>query len=373
MKRMMGLVVFMGLGTSSGLWAQGGKSQVLPSGAGVHVSLEKAEGNHSLFLPAGRAPARVQFLYRGRDLRFPKKVFLVRSLSFRRDGSKRGVFPAHSWKVGVVLSSDGVPLPSEASEITFLANHGKDVAVVFTPKAFQWPRASFPSKAPAPFQAQFKLDHPFLLFQGRNLCVDLLSETGTGKSISSYWYVDAFSSSWATSSGSTKNFGRGCSFGFQLRAKLPPLDGEARIHATAWTRGRGLFSFLMLGESRTSFMGLPLPFDLSPLGAKGCRLSISPRIFLFGGKSGVDVRGTVGFSIALPKLSTLVGMKLFAQPLVLDSGAGSLGIRTGSAQEWHLGKISEPLPCRTLYDSGNKPGPAPKRVRDAAPVLLLKG
>ncbi len=372
MKRLMGCVVLLGLGMPQGLWAQGGKSQVLPMGAGVHVSLEKTEGNHSLFLPAGRAPARVQFLYRGRNLNFPKKALLVRSLSFRRDGSKRGVFPAHSWKVGVVLSSDGVPLPSGASEIAFLANHGKDVTVVFKSKVFQWPKSAPPSKAPAPFGVQFKLDHPFLLLQGRNLCVDLLNETSTGKPLSSYWYVDAYSSSWVASSGSTKNFGRGCSFGFQLRAKLPPLDGESMIHAKAWTRGTGLFSFLMLGESRTSFMGLPLPFDLSPLGAKGCRLSISPRIFLFGGKSGGDSRGTVNFTLALPKVSSLVGMKLFAQPLVLDPGAGSLGVRTGSAQEWQLGKISEPLPCRTLYDSGSKPGPTPKQMRDVAPVLLLK-
>jgi hypothetical protein len=216
------------------------------------------------------------------------------------------------------------------------------------------------------------LDHPFVWIQGRNLCVDVLNGTASGNSMSSYWYVDAFSSSWATASGETKNFGRGCSFGFQLRTKLPPLDGESQIHATAWTRGKDLFSFLMLGDSRTSFMGLPLPLDLSPLGAKGCRLSISPQLFLFGGKSGSDSRGTVIFRFPLPKLASLSKVKLFAQPLVLDPRSGPLGVRTGSAQEWTLGKLSEPLPCRTLYDSGSKPGPAPKQIRDLAPVIVLK-
>ena len=366
------LLVLMGLGISTNLWAQGGKSQVLPAGGGIQGSLEKTEGNSSLFLPAGRSPARVQLIYRGRDLNFPKKAMIIRSLSFRRDGSKPGVFPAHTWKVGLVLSSDGVPLPSESSKDAFLANHGKDAKVVFTPKSFQWPQAPLPAKAPAFFAAQLKLDHPFILLGGRNLCIDILNGTSTGKSQSSYWYVDAFTSKWAQLSGSTKNFGRGCSFGFQLRASLPPLDGESKIHATAWTRGKGLFSFLMLGESRTSFMGLPLPLDLTSLGAKGCRLSIAPRFFLFGGKSGGDIRGTAVFRIPLPKLPSLANIRIYAQPFVLDPGAGALGLRTGSAQEWTFGKISGPLPCRTLYDSGTKPGPVPKRVRDTAPVILLK-
>lgn len=372
MRNMMGIMVFVGLGVPN-LGAQVGGNQVLPAGGGVPVSLKRAEGNSSLFLPAGRAPARMQFLYRGKDLTFPKKAMLLQSLSFRRDGSKPGTFPAHSWKVGIALSSNGVPIPSEANLKSFLGNHGKDPTVVFSPKTFQWHKVSPPSKAPAKFEVQLKFDQPFLWIQGRGLCVDISNGTVNGKSQSSYWYVDAFSSSWAQSSGSTKNFGRGCSFGFQLRAKLPPLDGESKIHATAWTRGKGLYSFLMVGESRNSFLGLSLPLDLGPLGAKGCRLSVAPRVFLFGGKSGLDAKGSVEFKIPLPKLVSFVQLKVYAQPLVLDPGYGSLGLRTGSSQEWVLGKISQPLPCRTLYDSGSKPGGAPKQVRDSAPVIMLKG
>lgn len=72
---------------------------------------------------------------------------------------------------------------------------------------------------------------------------------------------------------------------------------------------------LFTGASDTTWSGLPLPLDLSPLGATGCWLRAGPDVLssnLIGGGT------TASVVIGVPNQLTLLGMQAFQQALVLD-------------------------------------------------------
>jgi hypothetical protein len=80
---------------------------------------------------------------------------------------------------------------------------------------------------------------------------------------------------------------------------------------------------LWLGSSRDSFMGTPLPLDLTALGAGGCALLVG----------GVDFRpaladgsGSAVVPTVLPNDPRLMDGRFFVQWLVMDGGANAAGM-----------------------------------------------
>jgi hypothetical protein len=133
---------------------------------------------------------------------------------------------------------------------------------------------------------------------------------------------------------SFKSFGNGCrgSAGTPyLFAPELPMSGEnfpvviANLPPTA-----GIL--LALGASNSTWSGIPLPFDLGPIGGTGCNLYTSVQVLLpvanFNGTGFVNIQVTE----LLPVLA-----RLFVQGLAFDASANALGMVFSNAGEATIG------------------------------------
>ncbi len=359
--------------SSSALTAQ--SRFVLPHGAGVASPLAKREGNRDFFLPGRYAPSRVLCVYRAQDLKVPMAGLKLTGLALRRDGQRATAYRDHEWKQTLRISSHGVRRPALLGDASFKAAHGVDLSTVLKQKKLRYPAVARPGMPPAPFSVRLRFQQPFLLLPGRDLCMELLSESLSSARESHYWYADFEAFDRSKAMGSTRMLGRGCPFGFQTRGESLPLDGETPLRFRSYTRIIGVprqLALLWLGAQDRSLGQLPLPLDLRAAGAPGCSLYIEPLMTLIGLIDDKDSRGTARFSIGIiPKLPFLAGIKLYAQSFVFEKSANALGVRTSSYLELRLGKTAEPLPARTLYHSSSTTMDKPTRALDGGLVLEL--
>jgi hypothetical protein len=92
---------------------------------------------------------------------------------------------------------------------------------------------------------------------------------------------------------------------------------------------------LLWGFSDSSWLGLPLPFDLTPLGATGCTLYCSGDV---QAPSRTDPCGFARFDVDIPIDARLVGLAFFNQWLILDWGANRLGLVASDAGRGVIGQ-----------------------------------
>ena len=90
-----------------------------------------------------------------------------------------------------------------------------------------------------------------------------------------------------------------------------------------------------LGTTGTSFGALgDLPFDLTPLGATGCRIWCS--WFMFMGFASANGQGV--WALGIPNDPVLVGARFFNQAYVTDKGANPFGLVLSNAAVGLIGK-----------------------------------
>ncbi len=95
----------------------------------------------------------------------------------------------------------------------------------------------------------------------------------------------------------------------------------------------GAPSILLLGVSKTSWAGIPLPFDLGPFGAPGNYLRCSAQTFVpFTASGSGPGKGKADFLISSVP-SAAKGYTLYSQWMILDKGANNLGIVMTNARE----------------------------------------
>ena len=82
---------------------------------------------------------------------------------------------------------------------------------------------------------------------------------------------------------------------------------------------------LMLGYSRTSWGGVPLPLDLTSAGAPGCFLHTNPILFFTAATSGGPGNGTATVPFPIPGITAYRGIQLTSQWLVVDDSVNSAG------------------------------------------------
>ncbi len=95
----------------------------------------------------------------------------------------------------------------------------------------------------------------------------------------------------------------------------------------------GAPAILLLGVSKTSWSGIPLPFDLGPLGAPGNLIRCSGEAFAASVAAGSGPgKGKADFVVpSIP--SAAKGLHLYSQWMVLDKGANTLGIVMSNARD----------------------------------------
>jgi hypothetical protein len=97
---------------------------------------------------------------------------------------------------------------------------------------------------------------------------------------------------------------------------------------------RGSLATLSLGGSTTTFAGNPLPFDLAPLGAAGCRLLCDS---LTSASVPTDSTGRAAVSLPLPLSRAIIGARLHGQYLVVDPPMNQRGLMTTDAATLTIG------------------------------------
>jgi hypothetical protein len=95
-----------------------------------------------------------------------------------------------------------------------------------------------------------------------------------------------------------------------------------------------LSATLALGFSATVWGGTPLPLDLTPFGLPGCNWQVAPDAVLTLPTVGVNgTRHHATYELAVPQQSSLLGLDLFAQWLVVEPSAyGLTGSTTRAAR-----------------------------------------
>lgn len=94
------------------------------------------------------------------------------------------------------------------------------------------------------------------------------------------------------------------------------LDAELSLAAA------NVAASLLVGFSNTTLGSVPLPFDMGPIGAAGCRLYTSTD---FAIATVTNSSGSALVSIPIPPDGTLVGFGVYMQFFVIDPPANSLG------------------------------------------------
>ncbi len=107
---------------------------------------------------------------------------------------------------------------------------------------------------------------------------------------------------------------------------------NSTLTSTSRGHARQAAGALMLGQSNTSFLGIPLPFNLDPLlGTSNCSLLTSADLMVTGSAS---LLGAMSFSMPIP-LFTQGGL-FHLQHLALDPAPGGLVFTNGVTVRVHL-------------------------------------
>lgn len=94
-------------------------------------------------------------------------------------------------------------------------------------------------------------------------------------------------------------------------------------------------ALLLLGLSKTGFLGLALPFDLTPFGATACRLLVSMDL---APVASTTASGTAALPLPLPNDPALLGAVFHNQWLVIDPAANPLNLVVSNGGTGKVGK-----------------------------------
>ena len=130
---------------------------------------------------------------------------------------------------------------------------------------------------------------------------------------------------------------------------------------TSFVTTRALSAFLLVGASASLWGGtLPLPYDLTTLGAPGCQLVVDPAL-VAAGTTVPMASGRVQFLVAPIGDPTLVGQTLYTQVAFVDAAANALGVFTTGGLASRIpaargvGYVSSATPTASYADAGRNP------------------
>ena len=106
---------------------------------------------------------------------------------------------------------------------------------------------------------------------------------------------------------------------------LRATGGSSQFYVASRVPNVALPGFVTFGLSATSLNGVPLPFDLDPIGATGCMITndvVASATFT----TQADQYGSAFFELDVPNLPGLPGQTLYTQAVFLQPGANPFGV-----------------------------------------------
>ena len=285
-------------------------------------------------------PMRVQYLWNTSSLGVSTAA--IQGLGFRRPGPGLGNACPQATVAMTVQMSVG-PNDGDAVDATFDNNHGANRVTVFSGQV-NLPAAP-PGPALPPFNAAVTFTQPYFFSSamGSALVVDFRI-TGYNATPNDWWIVD----------GVVRDHGDrfdnlyqpNCLFSNQSASNGIGWYGQY-YPGGYWACG---YSGLPVGRAGLGFIGfqgvggnwfgLPLPFDLGPIGAPGCAIATD---MLLTQPLVVDQNGDAWWSpIQFPADPSLAFGQFFDHALFVDPGANAAGIATTWSSRWTLGDGTPP-------------------------------
>jgi hypothetical protein len=270
-------------------------------------------------------------------------------------------YPLDGQTLSLTIDLSASSSPPDALSSTFAANASGTATTVYSGPLTLPPVGYLPGPGPYPFVWTIPLQTPYVYTGTSDLLLDIsifgssvpcaftpLDAVGAvGDAVSRQVSQGNPSSATAdfgdstglitriTYGGALAPFGDGCAgAGGYVPAigstgGIPELGNSSFAIALSKTSGGGS-AVLVLGASDSTWLGVPLPFDLAPFGAAGCLLRASGDVLI-----GVPVSGSgAGAGLAsvptpIPANPSLSGGRAFAQWVPFDPILG--GIRVSNA------------------------------------------
>ena len=299
------------------------------SGAGLTAQTDKVvpaycrhyEGSSSNTFIASYPDMRLQVAYEGNMI--STTAGMISAVAFRRDGTNQTSYLPRTLHRKITL--DHYANGPGAMSGNFATNLTANAQKVFESSTVQFPASPAPVVTPMPFTLYFAFSKPFLYSRSKGHLIMEIMGVGSPNTYQE-WRVDQHGESYGVA-GMTASLGAACTGAANQKMTLAVdrssllVGGQLAITVTS-NIPKATSMLYFLGNSCTRFGGLPLPFDLSGLGATNCQLYTSILI------TGVNV--AVGgvfppISLGIPNLQALEQAEVFLQAAVLAPGANPGG------------------------------------------------
>lgn len=355
------LSVLLALSTS--LAAQGAK--VVPP------NLTKVEGQDSFFSPFIYDKGRFQQVWEGTAVCASAAV--INQISFRRDTNRSTGAYAAIVRSNTTVSLGVTKVSPGQMTTNFNNNLGTGrLTTLVNGVNYTVPAQPAPGNGPAPFNVHYPLTSPFIYTNnaGHLLMQWVVPGNATQKDA---YYLDGERRT--APAGSVRSFGKFGSFG---SGEQPSFDCDPAGLVPGGTLALsvdGLKSkypaYAFFGDSENTWTGIPLPLDLSVIGAQGSTL-YTGRI--------IEIPMTVqssgnGFQASmksvLPNNQSFAGEKIYAQCWFADQSANGLGLVTSNALELTASN-GQPY-SRILYSANSSNATGNFEAPIGGPVVRFSG
>lgn len=124
--------------------------------------------------------------------------------------------------------------------------------------------------------------------------------------------------------GAFVQFGTACDTGpvpHEVTSSVPTLGQNWQLGYANLPTAANTALLVVLGLSNQTWTGIPLPFDLAPLGLSGCSLLVSADII----NAVLPLAGFAQHSLAIPNTASLENAVIYTQGVVLQIGGPGLG------------------------------------------------
>ncbi len=295
----------------------------------VPAAYAKVEGKSRNTYPFSYDEVRTQMIYNGKKLGFSKGA--ITEVAFRRDGTYTSVFNAKKFPLKVWISKS--PNTDKSASVCFAQNRGPNPKLVFS-GTLNLPQAGAPSTPPAPFSIVIPFSPPWI-YTGGNICLEMVAP---GPYRYDRWMTDTFYNS-EGGSGTRQMFGQACApTGSGKTPRLSVSTFRLLIGKTAYISlyayRNNVPCFMFLGASKTAWGGLKLPYDLTALGATGCKVLTGADVILTATSHPSYSSGSTYFCFFVPENPSFIGQHIYSQGFVIDPKANAMGLL--STEGWDI-------------------------------------
>jgi hypothetical protein len=279
--------------------------------------------------PFGIGVGRAQMHFQGALLPLAANA-QIRGIGFRQDADTATADASHRVLLEVFVGTTAKTGAQFGSN--YANNYAATPQVAFARRMFDLAARPASSIAPSPNTTIVPFDTPITFDPTTNLIVDFVVHANSNLNAAFRYSADV-----ALFDTTSTTYGVGCQSSRQtlprLAANEVALGGSWRASLTQAPASTA--AALSVGLGNTTWQGLPLPFDMAPIGAPGCTLLVDTTVMFTGF---VGTSGSLTFSLTTPDNVALDGVTLFGQAAILDPFANTLGIVTSNGVRTRFGR-----------------------------------